>query len=90
MDYNGNYSELVYELANKLEDAATVPALTGGYPAVALLEEWQRARKNLAFMHKMGMLTDLDLNEAESLLAGTAEEYLSQLQDDFENSLERN
>jgi len=90
MDYNGDYSELVYELVSKLEDAATVPELNGGYPSVALLEEWQKARKMLDFMHEVGFLDMDDLNAAKILLGDTVDEYIERAQDEFENSIERN
>lgn len=88
MDYEGSYSALIYEMMHKLEDVATVPALNGGYPSVALLEEWQVARKNLGFMFTMKLLNESELKEASRFLADTVDEYLTRAQDEFMNSIQ--
>ena len=86
MEYKGKHQATIYQMMARLEDAATVPEIHGGYPAVALIREWREAKADIDSLEEDGLLDEEEADEAKDFLFQTVVEYLTQIEDEEEEA----
>ncbi len=89
MVYSGSYKTLIFQMRNKLEDAATVPGLHQGYPMVALVREWREVKADLDGLAEDGVLTEAEADQAMDFLFKTVDEYLTDWDEDEDGTEEQ-